>query len=252
MRDFRHKTVLITGSSRGIGLALALGFQKAGAKVIIHGRDKEHIKKISKQTGLKAFASDLSTAEGTLKLAEEFTKEIGRLDILINNAGLEKRIAAENIPLDDFQNIMHVNLHAPFLLIQQLLPLLKKAKEPSVINVSSVHETLPCPYNTAYCMAKAGLKMMTKSLASELAPYGIRINNLSPGAIETDMNREFIKVTGREKFEEWIGLGFIADADSLIEPVMFLACNESSYMTGASLVLDGGLQYNLVPYAHEE
>jgi gluconate 5-dehydrogenase len=133
-------------------------------------------------------------------------------------------------------------------LTQRLLPLLKAAPGASIINVTSIHDTVPYPGNFAYAMSKAALAMFTRSAALDLAPYGIRVNNLAPGAVATDLNREVIEAIGDEKFREWIPLGRVAQSDEMVGPAIFLASDAASYLTGATLYADGGYMQNLLRY----
>jgi gluconate 5-dehydrogenase len=140
-----------------------------------------------------------------------------------------------------------VNLRAPAQLIHALLPKLQAACSASVINVKSIHQTVPYPHNSGYAMTKAALGMLTQTLSIELAPLGIRVNNFAPGAVETDMNREIIERM-RKDFAEWIPAGRVAHTDEMIGPAVFLASDESGYVNGATLVADGGYSHNLVRY----
>ena len=134
------------------------------------------------------------------------------------------------------------------MLTHLLLPLLKKSSGASVINITSVHETIPYPHNASYSMSKAALCMFTRVMALELAPHKIRVNNLAPGAVETDLNRDVLDRIGRDKFAEWIPLGRVATADEMIPPAVFLASDASKYITGTTLYAEGGYIHNLVRY----
>ena len=137
------------------------------------------------------------------------------------------------------------NTKSAYVLLQKLLRALKKAGRASVINVTSIHQKVPVRENGYYCMAKASLGMFTKVAALELAKYGIRVNNLAPGAILTDMNRELVEAMD---FEQWIPIGRVGRADELIGPAVFLASDASSYVTGTTLYVDGGYSENLLQY----
>jgi NAD(P)-dependent dehydrogenase (short-subunit alcohol dehydrogenase family) len=182
---------------------------------------------------------------GTLPEAEE------RLDALVNNAGVEIIMPVERMNMDTFDLIWRVNVRAPVELTHLLLPLLRKAGGASVINVTSIHQETPYPNNSAYSMSKAALGMFTKTAALEFTPYGVRVNNLAPGAVETEINREVIEEIGRDSFGEWIPLGRVAQTDEMIGPALFLASDASSYVTGTTLYADGGHLQNLVRYRPE-
>lgn len=251
------KIALITGSSRGIGLEIAKAYIDEGAKVYMHGSKESSIKSIAESLNMPYVFCDLSYFDSVKVMAEGLLKKEQKIDVLVNNAGYEVRSPIENFSPDDYDAIMNINLKAPYFLTQFLLPLLKNSGKDaglggaSVINVSSVHEDLPCEENGPYCMSKSAMKMMTQVCAIELARYNIRVNNLSPGAIETDMNRDIIDEIGRHKFNTWIAAGRVATCKELREPAVFLATAASSYMTGTSLLIDGALSKNLVPYARE-
>lgn len=136
----------------------------------------------------------------------------------------------------------------PVELTQLLLPLLRRSGHASIINVTSIHAFVPHPGNFPYNMAKAALDMFTKSMAQELSPEGIRINNLAPGAVETDINGQILADMGHENFNQWIPIGRVAQTDEMIGPVLFLASDASRYITGTTLLADGGYLQNLVRY----
>ncbi|MDX2005476.1 MAG: SDR family oxidoreductase [Meiothermus sp.] len=248
MFSLNGKTALVTGSTRGIGKEIAHGLIAAGAKVYLHGRSLEQVRRAADTLGAWPLAGDLSQAEGIDQLVQGLIQAEAKLDILVNNAGVEIMGTLERLSLHDLDTTYRVNLRAPLELIQRLLPLLKAAGSASVINLTSIHETVPYFGNTAYCASKAALAMATRVLALELAPYGIRVNNLAPGAVETDINREVIEEIGRDQFAEWIPLGRVAQTQEMIGPLLFLASEASSYVTGTSLFADGGYKEHLVRY----
>jgi gluconate 5-dehydrogenase len=166
----------------------------------------------------------------------------------VNNAGIEPVMPLEKLELAKFDACFAVNVRAPMQLTTALLPLLKAANGASVINVTSIHDTTPYPHNAVYSMSKAALAMFTKVAAIELAPFKIRVNNLAPGAIETDINREVIEQMGRQNFAQWIPAGRVGTVDEVVGPALFLASDAASYVTGATLYADGGYRHNLLRY----
>jgi NAD(P)-dependent dehydrogenase (short-subunit alcohol dehydrogenase family) len=246
------KNALITGSTQGIGAAIAEGFAAAGARVWIHGREEDAGTALAQKVGGKYIKADLSRSEEVRQLAETISAAEEHLDVLMNNAGLEIIMPLEQIDLFAFDLIWRVNARAPVELTQLLLPLLKRSSSASIINVTSIHDTMPYPHNIAYSMSKAALAMFTKTAALELAPFGIRVNNLAPGAVETDLNRQVLETIGRDKFREWIPLGRVAQVDEMVGPALFLASDASKYVTGATLYVDGGYLQHLVRYRPEE
>jgi len=243
-----NKVVLITGSTTGIGRTLAEGFQAAGAEVWGHGPDAAHLDELDTVLSGRVVAADFTQPDQIEAMAAQLLQNLPHLDVLINNAGIEIIMPMERWNMAIFHKTLQVNTYAPVHLTSLLLPLLKKSPGASIINLTSVHETQPYPHNAAYSMSKAALNMFTKTMCLELAPFKIRINNLAPGAVETNMNREVLKRIGYEKFEEWIPLGRVAQAEEMVPPAIFLASDASIYMTGTTLYQEGGYIHNLVRY----
>lgn len=241
------KVALVTGSTGGIGKAIAQGFAAAGAHVIVHGRNREAGEALAAELSGRFIAADLSDETQVVSLAEAVLSAEGGLDILVNNAGLEIIMPIEQMDMTQLDMIWAVNIRAPFQLVHLLLPLLK-ASRGSIINITSIHDTMPYPNNSAYSASKAALAMFTKTIAVELAPHGVRANNFAPGAVETEINRDVIHEIGEDKFREWIPLGRVAQTHEMIGPALFLASDASSYVTGATLYADGGYLQNLVRY----
>ena len=239
--DLSGRVALVTGSSRGIGKGIAEAFKGAGARVWFHGTSEEPGR-------VNYVAADFTRPTEVQRLADTIARNEQRLDILVNNAGIEPVMPLEALDLEKFDACFAVNVRAAVHLTTALLPLLKRSGCASVINVTSIHESVPYPHNAAYSMSKAALAMFTKTAAIELAPLKIRVNNLAPGAIETDMNRDVIEQIGREKFAEWIPAGRVGAVDEVIGPALFLASDAASYVTGATLYADGAYRHHLVRY----
>ena len=246
--SLKGKVALVTGSGRGIGKALAEGFAAAGAKVWVNARDPEKGKKVAEAIGGRFIRADIASSADIQAMAASLRDEEGRLDILVNNAAIEVIMPFEKTDLSISDKIWRVNVRAAEELTLALLPLLKKSMGASIINLTSIHDTMPYPHNLDYNMSKAALNMFTRTLALELGPMGIRINNLAPGPVETDLNREVIDEIGRDKFAEWVPSGRVAKVEEMIGPAIFLASAASSYVNGATLYADGGYMLNLVRY----
>lgn len=242
------KTALVTGSTRGIGRSIAIGLSEAGARVIVHGRNRELGEEVARSVGGRYVGGDLSKIGDVERLADELRQTIARLDVLVNNAGMETVMRLEKLDLDEFDRVWNVNARAAVLLTKLLLPLLKAASGASVINVTSIHDRVPFPYDSAYSMSKAALDMFTRTLMLELSPIGIRVNSLAPGAVETDLNRDQIEEIGRAKLAEWIPIGRVASTEEMVGPAVFLASEASSYVTGATLYADGGYMHNVLRF----
>jgi NAD(P)-dependent dehydrogenase (short-subunit alcohol dehydrogenase family) len=181
-------------------------------------------------------------------MARRVAAEEKKLDILVNNAAVEFIMPFEKTDFAKSEATWRVNVRAAQELTHALLPLLLKSGKGSIINVSSIHDSMPYPHNLDYNMSKAALNMFSRSLALELGPKGIRVNNLSPGAVETDINKDVIDQIGRDKFGEWIPLGRVSTVQEMLGPAIFLASDASSYVNGATLYADGGYMLNLVRY----
>ena len=242
------KVALVTGAGRGIGLALAEGFAAAGARVWVNARDEARAQKIAAAIGGRAVRADLSSSPDIQDLVRRITGEEQKLDILVNNAAVEVIMPFEKTDLKKSDEIWRLNVRGAEELTLSLLPLLMRSSRASIINVTSIHDAMPYPHNLEYNMSKAALNMLTRTLAVELGPKGIRVNNLAPGPVETDLNREVIDSIGRHKFGEWVPLGRVADVKEMVGPAIFLASDASSYVNGATLYADGGYMLNLVRY----
>ena len=244
----RDKVIVITGSTRGIGKALAQALHSLGAQVWIHGRTpKRCAETASELCGLWA-AADLSDPDGVSRLCDTVQRETDVIHCLINNAAMEVPRSVAELEQGFVAQTMQVNVIAPVMTTRMLLPALKSADAASVINMTSIHQSIPYPHNSAYSMSKAALGMFTETAALELAQYGIRVNNLAPGAVETDINRSVIEEIGRSRFAEWIPLGRVGAAAELVGAVLYLASSASRYVTGTTLYVDGGYSQNLLRY----
>ncbi|MFV0504182.1 MAG: SDR family NAD(P)-dependent oxidoreductase [Lachnospirales bacterium] len=248
----KDKIVMITGSTRGIGRAIAEGFIANGAKVIIHGSSEEKAKKVCQEINAYDFigASFLNMDE-VHEMSNKLKNKFDKIDVLINNAGFEEHFTIDKMKIEMLDDIYNVNTKAHYILTSNLIDLLKKSDYPSIINVTSIHQLIPVRENSPYCMAKAALDMFTKVGALEFGSLGIRVNNLAPGAIATEMNENLLDDLEKEtgvSFGQWVPLGRVGDKDEMVGPAIYLASKASSYMTGATLFVDGGYKENLLRY----
>src|SRR6185437_624255 len=193
------RNALVTGGDQGIGQAIALKLAEEGADVVVnyrHNRDgAEETRTRIRQMGRNAAAiqADVGDLASARRLVAESIAALSSLDILVNNAGIEKAASFVDVSEADYHDVIQVNMTAPFFLAQEFVRHLVERKLPGrIINISSVHEELPFPHFTPYCMAKGGLKMMMRNLAIELGDCGITVNNIAPGAIETPINRNLM------------------------------------------------------------
>ena len=246
------KVALVTGSSQGIGAAIAVRLAEEGADVIVnyrsHPEEAEAVKAQILATGRKSVAicADLGAVADVYKLIADGAAALGQIDILINNAGVEKNASFWDVTEKDYDFVLNVNLKGPFFATQAFVKHLQSRKAPGkIINISSVHEELPFPHFTSYCASKGGVKMMTRNLSIELAPFGITINNVAPGAIETPINTALLNDPVKLKaLLENIPLNRLGKPADVSSAVAFLASSEADYITGTTLVVDGGLTWN--------
>lgn len=252
MAKFSNKTVLITGSGRGIGRAIAIKFGQEGANVIVNDlHDDDNAKETISQvqaTGAKAvfLQSDISKVENVQSLVKGSVSAFGTLDILINNAGVEIHAPFWEVTEQQYDIVMNVNLKGMFFLTQAFVQYLKEGKRPGVIvNTSSVHEELPFPNFTSYCASKGAVQMVMRNLAVELGPLNIRINNVAPGAIKTPINADLLsKPKLMSAVQKNISLGRFGDPGDVANVIAFLASEDAKYVTGSTYYVDGGLAHH--------
>jgi gluconate 5-dehydrogenase len=242
--DLTGCVALITGSSRGLGRAIAIGLAGAGARVILHGRDPNRLAATAAElrnvAGTLAF--DVSDTDATKVAFETIVREHGHLDILVNNAGIIPRKPLLETTDSDWASVIDSNLSAYFRLSREAARIMIPAKSGRIIMISSIMGLVGRPTIPGYITAKAGLHGLVRGLASELAPFGITVNAIAPGFFPTD-STEILH--NDPKFNEWISgrapLGRWGDPAELAGPAVFLASAAASYVTGHILVVDGGL-----------
>jgi glucose 1-dehydrogenase len=246
----KDRVAIVTGASRGIGRAIAVGLAREGAALIVNnsnpgsdGLAEEVVRTICAAGGraipLRADVSDLAEHH---RLVAAAVTQFGRLDILVNNAGVEFREPFLRTRSETWDRTLAVNLKGPYFLSQKAAEAMMGTGGGKIINISTVHDHHPLRDRSAYAISKGGLMMLTKSLAFELAEHGISVNAISPGAILTDMNREALSVP--ENLNRCLGkipLKRLGAAADIVGAAVFLASSESDYVTGATLYVDGGM-----------
>jgi gluconate 5-dehydrogenase len=238
------RIALVTGSSRGLGRAVAQGLAAAGAKVILHGRDPDRLKATAAAFPAPAgtLAFDVSDRAATKAAFEAIAKDHGRLDILVNNAGVIPRKPLLETTDEDWAQVIDSNLSAYFRLSREAARLMVPAKSGRIIMISSIMGLVGRPTIPGYVTAKAGLHGMVRALSAELAPHGITVNAIAPGFMPTDATET---LHNDPTFNDWIAsrapMGRWGKPEELAGPAVFLASEAASYVTGHILVVDGGL-----------
>lgn len=237
---------MITGGSRGIGRAIVRLVCEEGAEcAFTYSRDRASAESLADEIshmGGKArpFQLDARDFEGATRLIEEVKNDFGKLDILVNNAGITKDKSLMTMSKEDWSDVIDTNLTGVFNTTRACIITFLKQKNGNIVNISSVSGIHPLPGQVNYAAAKAGVIGFTKSLAKEVAPYNIRVNAVAPGFIETEMTAELGDKT-REKYLNMIPCGRFGTSDEVARVVLFLLSDESRYITGQTLQLDGGL-----------
>jgi len=246
------KTVLITGGSQGIGQGIAFRLAEEGANIAVDyvGNSESAdatVAQIQKR-GRRALAvqADISSVDQIHSMIKQTVDSLGGVDVLINNAGVEKHASIWEATEHDYDLVLTINLKGAFFASQAFVQHRMAEKKPGkIINVSSVHEELPFPHFTSYCASKGGMKMMMRNLSIELAPYGITVNNIAPGAIETPINTALLNDPPKLKaLLDNIPLARLGQVSDVAGVAAFLASSDADYITGTTIVVDGGLTWN--------
>ena len=244
------KVAIITGSATGIGKAMAQAMAREGAAVTIDyvGRQQDAANEVVhdiEQAGGKALAvsADVSQLDQVQNLVAQTVQKFGRLDIMVNNAGIEEKHPFLEMPLEVWNKVIAVDLTGPWLGCQAAAQqMVKQGEGGRIINISSVHEDLPMPTNAPYCAAKGGLRMLTRTIAVELAPHQITVNNIGPGAIFTPIDADIEANPDLEKqLMAEIPLGRWGKPEDVAELAIYLASDAAAYVTGSTYFIDGGM-----------
>jgi glucose 1-dehydrogenase len=258
-QDELRRVAVITGSSKGIGKAIALEFASKGYNVVLNARDERELSRsvndIRKSLAgdkeqVTYLAGDISQENVCTSLIDHTIKTFGRIDVLVNNAGIggaQKQI--NELTMAEWDYVIDVNLKGAFLCTREALKRMTYDSKTnstrsgySIINISSVHESIPQPQSAPYSASKGGMEMLTKTVALEVADKGIRVNGIAPGAIATDMNRDILEDEQKKKAEEMrIPMHRIGGPEEIAKVAFFLASDDASYMTGTTVYVDGGL-----------
>lgn len=244
--ELKDKVALVTGASRGVGKAISLALSEAGAVVLVNyvrsgEKAKALVEEIASGGGkAEAIKADVSVPEEVDALFDRIRKEHKRLDILVNNAGIIKDTLLAGMSLKDWDRVIEVNLRSAFLCSRAAVELMMQEHSGSIINISSVSAMTGGRGQTNYAASKGGLVSFTRAAAVELAGKGIRVNAVLPGMLVTEMTNRIRKRAG-EEILDGIPLGRFGEPEDVANLVVFLASEKASYITGASMVVDGGM-----------
>jgi glucose 1-dehydrogenase len=245
------KTAIVTGGNSGIGKAIVLALAEEGANVVIdyvaHPEATEELEKQVAALGDKAIGvdADVSKVDDLQMLVDSAVKAFGKLDIMVNNAGVETRTSILDTTEKQYDFVLNVNLKSAFFGTQLAAKqMIKQGGGGRIINITSVHEDWPMPGNTAYCVSKGGMRMLTRTAGVELAPYGITVTGVGPGAVDTPINKQTEDdPMALKKLNDAIPLGRLADPVEISSVIAFLAGEGSSYVTATTIFADGGIMH---------
>ena len=249
--DLFGKVALITGAYRGLGFAIAQGLARAGATVVLNGRRQDALDAavglLSAQgLGASTAVFDVTDREEIGSAVAQINERFGHIDILFNNAGIQRRGPLVDFPQAQWDEIIATNLSAPFAVSQAVLPGMISRKSGKIVHIASLMSELARPGVVPYTAAKGGVRQLTRGMAVELAPHNIQVNAIAPGYFATEMNRALIDDA---EFNAWVSkrtpAGRWGEPDELAGLAVFLASSASNYMTGQMLVIDGGMSVAL-------
>jgi len=250
--ELAGKVAIVTGSATGIGQAIAVAFATAGAAVVVDyvgdaSTANDTLGKIADVGGAAlGVEADVSAPADVAHLIAQTVARFGQLDVLVNDAGIEKKLAFLDYPLDEWQKIMAVNLTGPFLCSQAAAKqMIEQGRGGRIVNISSIHEDLPLVLNAAYSASKGGLRMLMRTIAVELAPYNICVNNIGPGAIRTPIDKAEEGVAALEaQLMAEIPLRRWGTPEEVAKLALYLASDAAAYITGSTFFIDGGMLRN--------
>ncbi|BAZ17182.1 glucose 1-dehydrogenase [Calothrix sp. NIES-4071] len=257
MKGLKGKNALITGATSGIGQVIAIRLATEGCNIAINYRksieDAENTEDLAMEKACGDISNcgvesllvkgDVSKEEDIINMVNTVVEKFGSLDILINNAGIQKECPSHELKTEDFDSVLGVNLRGAFLCARETIKhLLSQNRSGVIINISSVHEIIPRPFYLSYSISKGGMENMTKTLALEYANKGIRVNGVAPGATITPINEEWVNDPEKKVVvESHIPMSRAGTSEEMAAAVAFLASDEAAYITGQTLFVDGGL-----------
>src|SRR5438874_6105491 len=243
------KVAVVTGGNSGIGKAIALALARRRANIVIDYVAQEHATEEleheiealgDRATGVKA---DVSNVDDLQRMIDHAVKTFGRVDVIVNNAGIETRSSVLDTTEDQYEKVLEINLKSAFFGTQLAAKqMIAQGGGGRIINVSSVHEDWPMPGNTPYCLSKGGMRMLTRTAGVELAPHGITVVGVGPGAVDTPINKETVADPAKLKtLDAAIPIGRLAEPSEVADVVAFLASDAAGYITATTVFVDGGI-----------
>ena len=247
-----NKVAIVTGADSGIGRAIAIQFAQEGATVVVnyvHNQQKaEEVRQAIEKSKGKSLVlqADVSQYQQAIGLIQQTVEHFNRLDIMINNAGMEIHSPFLDVTEEQFDKVVSVDLKGTFFCAQAAArEMIKRKTVGRIINISSVHENIPMPKNVPYCCAKGGMRMLMRTIAIELAPNNITVNNIAPGAVQTPIDADIEADPEKMKaLLDEIPLHRMGQPEEIAKLALYLASDASAYVTGATYVIDGGLSIN--------
>src|SRR5690349_12033486 len=247
--NLKGKVAIVTGGNSGIGMAIVLELAKQGASVVIdyvaHPEATEALEKELAALGEQAIGvdADVSKVADLQKLVDAAVAKFGRLDVMVNNAGVETRTSVLDTTEQQYEKVLEINLKSAFFGTQLAAKqMIKQGTGGRIVNITSVHEDWPMPGNIAYCLSKGGMRMLTRTAGVELAPHNVLVVGIAPGAVATPINRVTMKDPAMmERLNAAIPLGRMAEPEEIAGVVAFLASDQARYMTSTTVVVDGGM-----------
>ena len=243
---FHDKTVLITGATRGIGKQLADDFERLGANLILTGTRRDQIEKLNegleKQDNsqkIKYFCADFSKEDSLRDFLRELRK-YERIDVCINNAGINRINYIYDALLTDWEDILNVNLRAPFAILHDVSRIMKRNKYGRIVNIGSIFGVISREKRAIYSSTKSGLVGLTRAVAIDLAPYNILVNCVSPGFVRTDLTESILSEAEIRELTARIPVGRMAVPEDISKAVIFLSSDSNTYITGQNIIVDGG------------
>jgi len=245
--DLSGKNALITGSTKGIGRAIAMVLAKEGARIVVHGKSEKSVSATLKDFKKESFdvlgiAGDLTSLKTPGTIAQFIRKKLGKIDILVNNAGIYTYQSIEKITLEDWQNIININLTSTFLLIREFLPLMKNQKHGRIINITSVAGISGRKLGPHYNAAKGGMIAMTQGLAKDLGKYSITVNCIAPGLIQTENVMKSLNSVNFDfkNLQEVTPLKRLGMPEDIASVALFLTSPLADFITGETIIVNGG------------